>query len=167
MKTQAFVYSTTCALLLAACSNGGDPKVSPGKGVCGPFTSELRVEDKFGQQSATFTTGEPIEFKMRITNTGDSKATLSYDGCPSIRFVVSDAQRQIVFDSLPPTTPCTQPLRLIEYQPKETMEFGFEWDQTRSSDGSQVPPGPYTANARDRSIECNGALDRTADFTIQ
>lgn len=162
MRPWNFIVLTAGALLSVACSNA-----NPGTGVCGRFTSELRIEDKFGQESTTFTAGEPINFKMRITNNGDSPASLSYDGCPSIRFVVSDTQRQTVFDSLPPNSNCTAVLRSVDYQPKQTQEFAFQWNQTRDSDGSQVPPGRYTADARDRSVECAGALERSRDFSIQ
>lgn len=104
---------------------------------------------------------------MRITNRGRVPATLGYDGCPEIRFVIMDSRGDTVFDTLPEGTPCTLQLRLVPYQPGETRSFEFEWTQTRGDDGSHVPSGPYTIDARDRSIECRGALDASGDFTIQ
>lgn len=165
MKAQAFVCSTLCALVLIACSSSDDSDAS--RDMCGPFTAELRIEDKFGEESTTFTAGEPIDLTMRITNNGDAEATLSYDGCPAVRFVVFDANHQSVFDSLPPDTNCTQQVRLVSYASKETQEFALEWTQTYSGDGGQVPPGRYTAEAGDRSAECADTLSQSLDFTIQ
>lgn len=177
VRTAGLLHSAACALILAACSNGGDSHISrsdiggsnagAGSGVCGQLSSELLVEDKFSQESTTFISGEPIEFDMRITNGSDSPAKLGYDGCPLIRFVVFDARSRNVFDSLPDGTPCTTLLRFIDYAPRETKEFKLEWKQTRSDGGSRVPPGQYTVNARDRSVECAGDLDRERSFTIQ
>jgi len=71
VRRRNFVCWIGCALVLISCSNGSGSNISQGKGACGQFSSELRIEDKFGQESTTFITGEPIEFNMRITNNGD------------------------------------------------------------------------------------------------
>jgi hypothetical protein len=152
-------------LALIACSNGSDSS-GRGAGVCGTFTSELRVEDKFSQESATFARGEPIAFDMRITNNSDSPAALGYDGCPSTRFVVLGARNRKVFDNMPEGTACAMLLRTIDYAPRETRQFELEWNQAGSDESSLVPPGPYTVEARDRSVQCAGDLDRTGGFSI-
>ena len=169
-RVRDLVCSAGCALAAVACSSGGDgtgTEISRGTGVCGVFTSEVGVDDKFGQESGLFTPGDPITFKIAVTNNSDSAAALGYDGCPPIRFVVFDRARRAVFDTLPDGTACTQLLRNIDYAPRETKEFALQWDQTSREDGRQVAGGEYTVNTRDRSVECAGALDRTADFTIR
>jgi hypothetical protein len=164
------VWYAGCALVTVACSSsedGGGPQISRGTGVCGVFSSEALVDDKFGQESVLFAPGDPITLKITITNDSDSTATLGYDGCPPIRFVVFDRRLRAVVDTLPEGTACTQLLRTVDYAPRETKEFALAWDQTSREDGRQVPSGAYTVNTRDRSIQCAGDLDRTADFTIR
>ena len=166
-KTRELVYATGCALL-TSCTSGDGSDVSAGTGMCGQFASQLNVEDKFKQPSEIFIIGEPITFSVRITNRGPAPATLSYDGCSSIRFVVLDERRnENVLDTLPEGTACTQLLRSIGYAAGETKELELEWSQTRSSDDHQVSPGEYTVNARDRSVECRGDLDRAESFAIR
>jgi hypothetical protein len=166
MKTRRQLYTAGSALVLVSCSTGSGSDVGLGTGACGQFTSQLHIEDKFRQESPTFISGEPIAFRLRIRNRG-TPAALGYDGCPPIRFVVVDSSNQTVFDTLPDGTACTLQLRPIPYAALETKEFELEWGQTRTSDNGQVPSGAYTVNARDRSLECRGDLDRVRSFTIQ
>ena len=167
MRSRNFVYAAGCALALASCEDGNGPNIASGSGECGEIKSQLHVEDKFRQQSATFIVGEPIELSLRITNHGRAPTKLGYDGCPPIRFVVLDSQDQNVFDSLPGTTACLAILQYVSYGPWETKKFDLEWNQTRSDDGSRVPAGVYRVEARDRSLECRGRLDAAAPFAIQ
>ena len=170
MRTRALVYLAGCVLASTACSSSGDSggsRFRPGSGVCGQFSSELRVEDKFSQESTLFAPGEPIVFNLRITNNDDSPAMLGYDGCPFVRFVVSDSSNEGVFDNVPDGTACTLQLRTVDYASRETKEFPLEWNQVGSDPGTQVPAGQYTVNGRDRSVECAGELDRTGNFEIQ
>jgi hypothetical protein len=81
--------------------------------------------------------------------------------------MIMDSRGDTVFDTLPEGTPCTLQLRSVPYQPSETRAFEFKWTQARRDDGSQVPAGPYTIDARERSVECRGALDASAAFVIQ
>jgi len=165
VRSQAFVSAVGCALLSASCTDGG---TGVGNGACGSFGSELRIEDKLRQESTTFISGEPITFNLRITNHGDSPATLSYpDGCTSIRLVVSYSRGRDVFDNMPAGIVCTAQVRTFTYAPREAKEFPLVWNQTPSSGGAQVPPGGYTVDARDRSLECAGDLDRGGAFAIQ
>jgi len=170
LGTREFVYLAGCALASIACSSSDDSggsKFRPGTGVCVLFSSELRVEDKFRQDSTLFAPGEPIVFNLRITNNDDSAAKLGYDGCPFTRFVVLDSDNHDVFDNVPAGTACTQQLRTVDYAPRETKEFELEWNQVGGDPSTQVPTGQYTVNARDRSVECAGDLDRTGSFEIQ
>jgi hypothetical protein len=136
--------------------------VSPGTRRC-QFTSQLHIEDKF-RESLTFISGELIAF--RCGSRTAAPATLGHDG---VRRSGSspDSSNQTVFDTLPEGTACTLQLRPIPYAALETKEYELEWSQTRTSDNGQVPPGAYTVNARDRSLECRGDLDRLRSFTIR
>jgi len=167
MRPRSFVYAAGCALALGSCDGGNGPDIGSANGDCGELRSQLRIEDKFSQASATFNVGEPIRPSLRITNYGRAPTNLGYDGCPPIRFVVLDSQNQNVFDTLPERTACTLMLRYVTYDAWETKRFDVEWNQTRADDGSQVPAGQYTVQARDRSLECRGELDAAAPFVIQ
>jgi hypothetical protein len=165
MRSRSVFYSAGCALALVSCSDGYSPDLSPSNGACGWFSSQLRIEDKFSQRSTTFISGEPITFNMRITNNRDAPVTLvNPDLCPTIRFVVLDSGNGNVFDSAGQIY-CAQVTMPVNHAPGETKEFEIEWKQTRSDDGSQVPAGEYTIDARYRP--CAGDLDRTGTFAIQ
>lgn len=160
MKARGFVYWAGCTLVLAGCSNGK----------CDTFTSALSIEDRMSQEANTFAVGEPIEFKMTVTNNRDAPATLTYpDNCPPIRFLVFDSSQSQVFDSFKNDADsiCAQQIVPFDYEPKETKTFSREWNQTRSDNGSQVQPGQFAVDARERSFECGGDLDKAKAFTIQ
>jgi hypothetical protein len=165
LRTRHFAWATGCGAVVIACSNGSNVAVDDA--VCGPLISELLIEDKFGQESKTFITGEIINVNVRIKNGGDAPTTLSYDCCPAIRLMIFDSHHEPVYDNLPDGAACTMVLRPVSYAPNETKEVWLGWNQARSDDGSQVLPGEYTVNARDRSAECAGYLDWNRNLTIQ
>lgn len=170
MKTGRRVFLAVGALALAACTDGdsgGEPEISPGVGVCGVFSSELRIEDRFSQASPTFSPGEPITFDLQISNNSDAQATLGSDGCGPARYIVFASGDRAVFDTLPEGTACTQQYVAFDYAPRETRAFRLEWNQDTNDKTGQATAGDYTVNVRDRSAECHGDLDRVGNFRIQ
>ena len=67
VRPRSFAYAVGGALVSVSCTDGSN---GLGIGACGSFRSELRIEDKFRQESARFIVGEPITFNVHLGGTG-------------------------------------------------------------------------------------------------
>jgi hypothetical protein len=89
--------------------------------------------------------GQPITFRLRVTNLGRQPRDLLLGGWPAHDFrVLSEAGREVWRWSRGQVRRDVLALRTL--QPGEEITFEGEWDQ-RDAAGATVPPGAYQVEA--------------------
>lgn len=140
MKTLTLLGITSLMLLAAGCST--EEPTLPIDIPPGTFLTSLQLEDKFGQQSASFLQGEPVHFVLSVTNLTEEVVSLRFPDAQVFDFFVLDAQTKTALWQWSHDKVFAAAITEQVWQPDETKVFRIDWDQ-RMVDGRLLIAGEY------------------------
>ena len=118
-------------LLLAGCS---DAPTAP------PAAREARFEMSLELAASSVAAGEPLNFKIRVTNVGDGPGTLAFSSGCMTSFLVSNASG-VIYDDRMVVRLCTADAPTIDVRPGESIAWASVWPQ--ETPNGPAAPGSY------------------------